>query len=416
VERELWDVIVCGGGTAGAVAGVAAAREGARTLVVEEFGALGGTQTLGWVTPMMSNAVHGTELCAGLDAEIRRRHAAVHPGEDQAWFNPQALAVVLDELAAEHGTSLLYHASVTNLTRRGDGWAVQVSQGDARMEARAAVVLDCTGDADGARLAGAELMSGDEDGRHQPATLRFTMANVDLHAVAADLRGLGIPCRTPLLEAGFAEATESPLAARVTAGVAEGVLGERDLGYFQFFPMLGRPGELAFNCPRLAGVDGATPRDVSRAQVTGRAKIARIARFCQRQMPGFQNAYVGVVAPMLGVRETRRVVGEHVLTEEECLSAAKCADPIARYYDIPYRCLVPRGVDNLLVAGRCLSASFNAQASARIQPVCRAMGEAAGVAAALCAKAGVSPRDLPYADLRARLDHWGLFPDLSSIP
>jgi hypothetical protein len=200
-----------------------------------------------------------------------------------------------------------------------------------------------------------------------------------------------------------------------------------DLGYFQFFTVLGRPRELAFNCPRIVGFDPEDPFEVSRALAVGREKIFRIAEFCKRWVPGFEASYVSVVAPLMGIRESGRVVGDYVLTEDDHQRCRKFPDAVARnrypidihladggvelrklppndYHEIPYRCLLPVGLDNVLVAGRCLSASFVAQSSVRIQPVCRALGEAAGAAAALSVRSGVNPRDLPYDSLRAELD------------
>lgn len=439
----MWDVLVCGGGTAGVVAGIAAAREGVRTLIIEQFGALGGTQTQGWVTPMMPNFIEQRHLHGGLDAELRRRHALRHPGppgewDAQSYYNPLTMALIYDEIAEEFGASVLFHSHVvavewTSLPHaptphvEGGSWRVLVANKDGLSWLEARIVIDCTGDADVARLAGAETLSGDDEARHQPMTLRFTMANIDEESAAERFR------TGSFLYFGTGEATESTIAEEVAQAVRDGVLEAGDLGYFQFFSMLGRPRELAFNCPRITGLDGASAADLSAAQRIGRQKIERIANFCRRYLPGFAGSYVATIAPMVGVRETRRIVGLHVLTEEECLGATKFPDPVARccypvdvhnpsgpgitikkipagdYYEIPYRCLVPAETDGMLVAGRCLSATFNAQSSARIQPVCRAMGEAAGIAAALCVRNGQKPREVRYSDLRAKMDERGFF-------
>jgi len=431
----MWDVVVCGGGTAGAVAGLAAAREGAKTLIIEQFGALGGTQTQGWVTPMMPNRIENRQLCAGLDAELRRRHAERHPNEDQSWYNPHTVAIILDQMAQEFGSTVFFQTIVVGAKRTGDNWRLGLVNKDGLTEIEGKILIDATGDADVARAARAEVFSGDEEGRHQPMTLRFTMGNVNMEGVEVYLRTLGLDAAPPLLYFGASEAKDSAVGDVVRGAVADGLLEEDDLGYFQFFGILGRPRELAFNCPRISGLDGASAKDLSAAQVVGRQKIDRIVRFCQRYLPGFDDAYLSTVAPMVGVRETRRIVGEYVLTEDECLAAAKFADPIARcnypvdvhnpsgpgvilkkipagdYYEIAYRCLIPKTTDGMLVAGRCLSATFNAQSSARIQPVCRAMGEASGIAAAMCVKNGIEPRALPYTALRERLEHWDFWGD-----
>jgi hypothetical protein len=197
--------------------------------------------------------------------------------------------------------------------------------------------------------------------------------------------------------------------------------------------MAGRPGELAFNCPRIAEhTDGTDIEHLSAAMRSGRRAIRRYVEFCRRYLPGCEQGYLVLSAPMVGVRETRRIMGEYVLTAEDVLAGRRFPDAVARsnypidihrdpgeeggglrhlppgtFYEIPYRCLVPRGVDNLLTAGRCLSASFAAQGSVRIQSNCRALGEAAGLAAALSLRQGVAPRALDGAMVRAELQARG---------
>jgi hypothetical protein len=190
--------------------------------------------------------------------------------------------------------------------------------------------------------------------------------------------------------------------------------------------MNGRPGELAFNAPRIAGLDPLDAFELSRAYQVGRAKIFRIAEFMKRYFPGCENSYVSGIAPLMGIRESRRVVGEYILTAEDHQSCRKFPNPITRnrypvdihlrvgldfrhlpkgeWHDIPYECIVVKGLQNLWVAGRCLSADFVAQSSTRIQPVCRSLGEAAAIAATLCSRSGRAARDLAYEDLSPHLD------------
>lgn len=435
-RSDAYDVIVCGGGTAGAVAAIKAARLGARTLVVEALSGLGGTQTFAWVTPMMPNYLGEDQLCRGMNLEIQQRHAARY-GEGevpnaQVWYDPIAVAAILEEMADEAGVVRLYNAMLASVSTSDSGDGVRIEEvvvqtkGGA-LHFTAKTFVDATGDADVVFLAGGETMSGDEHGVNQPMTLRFTVANVALREVIAFFGEHASPATERFLHVGFGEARRSPIEHLVAKAVADGVLREGDLGYFQFFTIHGRPGELAFNCPRLVGFDPLDPFSVSEALSAGRLAIQRVHRFVQSYIPGFERSYISVVAPMIGNRESRRVVGEYVLTEEDHQTARKFHDAIARnrypidihlvgggielralpkddYHEIPYRCLVPKGIVNALVAGRCLSATFAAQSSARIQPVCRAMGEAAGAAAALCATSGIAPKDLEYATLRGYLD------------
>jgi hypothetical protein len=295
------------------------------------------------------------------------------------------------------------------------------------LKATAQIYIDATGDATLSRLAGATIESGDATGKNQPMTLRFTLGNIDTAKVAEFFGDDAKPNRPDFLSVGMAKAEESAIGALIAKAIDAEVLHPDDLGYFQFFTVLGRPRELAFNCPRITGFNPEDPFAVSQALHVGREKIFRIAEFCRLYLPGFEDSYVSVIAPLMGIRESGRVVGDYVLTEDDHQQCRKFPDAVARnrypidihladggvelrklpendYHEIPYRCLLPVGLDNLLVAGRCLSATFVAQSSVRIQPVCRALGEAAGAAAALSSRASISPRSLPYESLRAELE------------
>ncbi len=436
------DVLVCGGGTAGVVAAITAARAGADTLVIEQLGQLGGTQSAAWVTPMMPNKILEENLTHGLNDEILHRAAQLDPPPtdktgDLLWFNPVTLAFVLDDLLAEAGGRVLYHTVISDaIVENGALAGVVVENKSGRQRISARVTIDCTGDADVALRAGVPCAAGDpDDGHNQPMSLRFALANVDQERAAAFLADeLGMACyaRPPLFEIGAGEAKNTPLGPLICRAVEEGTLAEDDLGYLQFFSMLGRPGELAFNCPRISGLSATDAWDLSKAQTVGRQKIRRIARFFKSYVKGFEDSYIGTVAPMVGVRESRRIVGDYTLTEEDYLTEARFPDAVARnsypidihsvkakgglimkhlppghYHEIPYRCLLPVGVENLLVAGRCLSATFAAQAAVRIQQNCRAFGEAAGLAAVLSLEQGVPPRRIDTDELRRRLNAQG---------
>ncbi len=435
-------VLVCGGGTAGVVAAMAAARAGADVLVVDQLGQLGGTQSAAWVTPMMPNKILTENLTHGLNDDILRRAAEYDPpptdkSGDLLWFNPITLTLVLDDLLAEAGGRVLYHTWISDaIVKNGALAGIVIENKSGRQRIQARVTIDCTGDADVAFRAGVPCVSGDpEEGRNQPMSLRFALAGVDQERAAAFLADeLGMNCyaRPPLFEIGTGEAKNTPLGPLICAAVAEGVLAEDDLGYLQFFSMLGRPGELAFNCPRLAGLSATDAWDLSRAQTIGRQKIRRIARFFKTFVRGFEHSYIGTVAPMVGIRESRRIVGDYTLTEQDYLLEARFQDAVARnsypidihstkakgglimkhlppghYHEIPYRCLLPVGIENLLVAGRCLSATFAAQAAVRIQQNCRALGEAAGLAAVLALEQEVTPRGVDTDELRRRLNAQG---------
>jgi hypothetical protein len=429
-----FDVIVCGGGTAGAAAAIKAGRLGARTLVIDQMNGLGGTQSMGWVTPMMPNYLGDEQLVGGINRDIQAQHAELSPQTDfanaQVWYNPVMLALALDRLAEEAEVTRLFGSFLVGahtVGQRIESIRVTCKGDSATKDLSAEIFIDATGDADLAHLAGAPTVSGDSSGVNQPMTLRFALGGVNISAVGGFFGDSAKPNTRDFLSVGFAEAKNSVIGNLVRRAIESKVLGEDDLGYFQFFTMLGRPGELAFNCPRIAGFDPLDSFSLSKATSQGREKIYRIFDFCKRFLPGFENSYISVVAPLMGIRESRRIVGKYILTEEDHQGCRKFEDAIARnrypidihlasggvelrklppddYHEIPYRCLLPIGVSNLLVAGRCLSATFVAQSSVRIQPVCRAMGEASGAAAALCSKSGVLPGDLDYELLRPHLD------------
>ena len=438
------DLLVVGGGTAGAIAAIAGAREGLTTLVVEQFGFLGGSQTGALVIPMMPNQIRGVPLNAGIDREVNQRlidmkESGVWRDGNRGWFNPEALKLVLEQMAIESGAEILYYTVFEDVVMEGNAVAgIVVANKAGRGVILAKRTIDATGDADVAFRAGAPYESGDPStGLNQPFSVRFLLGNVDLKRFAEFLRSLG---RHDVLEQAEGSSVLLIHSAMVwnkgwtlepifRKAVQEGALHESDGNYFQVFSMAGRPGELAFNCPRIsAEIDGTDPFHLSRALVKGREIIQRYVAFCRKYLPGCEKAYLVATAPMVGVRESRRILGEYYLTTDDVLGAKKFPDAVCRnnypldihrdpkddkpmvtrlpegeYHEVPYRCLVPLNVENLLVAGRCLSASFEAQSSVRIQSNCRAMGEAAAVAAKISLELAVAPRRVDGIALRKAL-------------
>lgn len=428
---EGYDVIVCGGGTAGAVAAIAAGRAGAKTLVIEQLGSLGGTQANGWVTPMMPNYLGEFRLSRGINLDILAEQAKLQPpgkiDHGEEWYDPALLALVLDNMATGAKVECLFNATLIDAEKEGrELRAVEIATRGGRRWLPAKTFIDCTGDADLAALVGAGLMGGNEAEEHQPMTLRFAMGNIDIQRLREQDSGI-LRINTPdYVESGYHDAKQGEFGRRIIEAISRGILADDDLGYFQFFSVNGRPNELAFNTPRIAGLDPMDPFQMSKAYQVGRAKIYRIWQFMKAFVAGFEGAYISSIAPLMGIRESRRVVGEYILSEDDHQACRKFDDVIARncypvdihlktgtdyrkfppgeWHDIPYRSLVVKGFENLWVAGRCLSADFVAQSAVRIQPVCRAMGEAAGNAAALCAQGGIASQGLAYQDLRAKLD------------
>jgi hypothetical protein len=431
------DVLVVGGGTAGAVAAIAAGRMKVKTLIIEQFGFLGGSQTGALVTPMMHNQVNGIQLNPGIGMEIMERlHLTGDTGGDNlGWFNAEMLKYILDDFVSEANVATRFHTLASDaIVNQGVIQGIIVESKSGRQAILANQVIDCTGDADIAVRAGAPFSSGrDEDGMNQAMSLRFHLGNIDLpkfckfmNTIAPDRKYEHHPNH---LHTASVWGTDWALVKYFEQGVKSGILKRSDGDYFQLFSVPGRPNELSFNCPRISDrVKGYDVTDLTYAQQEGRKKIRRLLAFMRKYFPGFEKAYIVFTAPMVGVRESRRIKGEYILSIDDILNARKFPDPVARnnypvdihnpkgtgtkfysqlkpgeYHEVPYRCLIPLKIDNLLVAGRCISATFEAQSSIRIQSDCYAFGQAAGVAAALCAKKKTVPRKLEYKYLEKYL-------------
>ncbi|REE67328.1 FAD dependent oxidoreductase [Paenibacillus taihuensis] len=431
------DVLVIGGGTAGVVAAIASARMGKRTILVEQNGFLGGTATAALVTPMMANHINRLPLNTGICEEINQRlertgDGALASDGNSGWFNPEKLKFVLEDLVLEAGVECIYYSFVHEvLVDQGRVAGIVLHNKSGKLRINSRLTIDASGDADVAFKAGVPFESGNpfNEGKNQAMSMRFHMGQVDLPRVAAFIRSIGGYCGDyPFMHAASVWGHNLPLEPLLRKAVDDGILEMSDGDYFQFFSVPGRPGELAFNCPRITErVDGTNVFHLTDAAQRGRRIIARFERFLKAYIPGFEESYIVMTSQMVGVRESRRIVGSYTLSQNDVRQGAKFEDAIARscypidvhspnrgdeqkldfgnlpegqYHEIPYRCLVPMVMDSLLVAGRCISADFHAQSAIRIESNCRAFGEAAGTAAALCIDHGLEPRNLSGILLR----------------
>lgn len=413
-----WDVIVAGGGSSGVAAAVSSARQGLRTLLIERLGFLGGTSTGSLVTPMMKNAGYNGEIYTEiLDRLNTTGDSAVHENGNPGWFNPEMMKCILDDVCLESGANILFDTVITGVQAEA-GKVLNLTcynkSGFSTISAKA--FIDATGDADLCALAGASFEKGDEYGKNQALSLRFMMSNIDMETFAAWIKeidpepDMSVVCRDDkgqllVTTAHTWDGEKWKLRPYFEKAVEDGVLKSEDGAYFQLFSIPGQPGAAGFNCPRIyaeKSLDTLDMWDISYAYSTGRKQIRRIAEFCKRYLKGFEGAYVSQIAPLLGVRDSRRIEGEYKLTEEDIFNAKKFENPVAysdypvdvhsrekgkselkfipegEYYEIPQESLIPKGFKNLLVVGRGISATFRAQASLRIQPNCWSMGEYAG--------------------------------------
>jgi hypothetical protein len=430
------DVLVVGGGIAGVMAALAAGRTGARTLLVERFGSLGGTGTAAMMNLFYVPYAASRGLVRELFDRLIARGGAI-PGEFVV-YDPELYKVTALEMLAEAGVRVLLHTFVSDVVMDGrDLRGIVTENKSGRQAILSRVTVDASGDADIAARAGAPYIKGRErDGKMRPMTLIFRMGGVDVARLVdyvrthpEDFSPDPLQCMLDLEHQmirvfGFFKLVEE--------AKARGELWP-DCYYFRVESVLPDRGVLTVNATRVYGVDGTNAEDLSRAEIETRHQMIQLANWTRARVPGFERSFILDSANTIGVRETRRIRGEYLMTEEDILAGrhyddvvgvdanqqnprqqgghppdgqeggpqdVEARELVARMfvYEIPYGCLVPREVDGLLVAGRCISVDHHADVYTRNQGTAMATGVAAGVAGALAARAGVPPR---AADVRA---------------
>ncbi len=429
-EFDHAEVVVVGSGAAGSTAAIAAARAGADTLLVERYGFLGGTSVMvldsfyGFYTP----ATNAVRVVNGIPWEIVQRLAKYDAvierpssyGAGQAvTYDPTLLKVVWEQAALASGARLRLHTLVLDVLKDGDRITGLVVAGKTGLGViRGQTFVDASGDADLVWRAGAPFEWAGADGQPaQSLTTTFRMGNVDLAAAKA--------------------IRHDELVARMKAANLSGDYRlPREEGSVHRTPYAG---VVATNMTRVAYVDGTDPVELTKAEVEGRRQALEYTRFLRDQIPGYEHAFLMNFSTQIGIRETRRLLGEYRLTRDDVLNArrfddaiAQCGAPIEDHnpsrstrweyvpeggtYDIPYRALLPVGVGNLVVAGRCLSADHDAHASVRSMGQCMAMGQAAGTAAALAASGGTALHAVPISQLQETLRANGALFSGANVP
>ena len=315
-----YDVVVCGGGTAGAFAAIAAADQGMSVLVIEQFGSLGGTATNGLVTPVMHTHINGNPQCSYIfDRLVARQKKYGGCNDAGNMFDPLVLEVALEELCVESGAKLLYHTFVSDaVVENGAVTAVKIVNKGGEQLVTGKVFIDCTGDGDVSVLAGAGYTKGTpETGVCQPMSLRYLLGGVDIRKVGEFFESES--ARTGAKGASYDRREESVYAAVTANGewaltdcfrraIAAGDLEPEDEMYWQVFMIPGRADGLAFNCPEFFDhIDGTNPDDLTYSQIRGKKAILRQLAFYKKYMKGFENAYVAEIASMVGIRESGAV-------------------------------------------------------------------------------------------------------------
>jgi len=413
---DRYDVIVVGSGSAGSSAAISAARRGARTLVVDRLGFMGGTSTAvldtfyafytPGATPRRVVGGIGWEVVEHLTADgVAFERPNTYGAGTGVTYDQETLKVLWERLAEDAGADLLLHTWATGVTvTDGRVRALRIWNKGGERTIEAAAFVDASGDADVCAMAGVPYDDASSTGTVQSLSTLFRLANVDIARAAT------VP--------------KAKLWATMRDAAATGAYRLPRLeGSWHRTP---HEGVVMVHMTRIPNVDATDPEQLTRAELEGRRQVQEYHRFLRDRMPGFERSVMVSTSPAIGIRESRRVHGDHRLTREEVLGGARFADEIAlcgapiedhgpggdtewRYvaedgvYGIPYRSLLPSGIEGLLVAGRCFSATHDAHASARSMATCMAMGQAAGTAAALAATRDTTPRDLSADTVRERL-------------
>ncbi|WOH50516.1 FAD-dependent oxidoreductase [Bradyrhizobium sp. sBnM-33] len=425
-----YEVAVLGGGPAGIAAAVAAARAGRRTLLIERYGFLGGMGTAAGVTNFcgLHANVHGemhrvvqgiaSELLARIDRldGLNAPHLILGKIFAQA-YDSAAYKIAADDLLAAYNVDILFHALGAGVVMDDDKriHALMVETKAGRLAVRSDIFIDCSGDGDLAAWAGASFEVGDNAGGMLYPSMMLRLNGIDPERAGEAWRT--IPA---LMEK--AEAAGTHRFPRKSAIVRP----QRS------------PIEWRVNFTQLAREDGSAisgidPDQMTRGEIEGRRQAVQAFEFL-RTVPGFENSYIVDLPPQLGIRETRRVIGGYMLSGEDVLSCASFDDSIGvngwpmeqhvagdvvfkfppipesrGFNELPYRMLVPEGIDNLLMAGRCASMTHDGQSAARVSGACFAMGEATGLAAALALSGNTNPRDIAVEKLQQMLKQQGAF-------
>lgn len=412
-----YDVIVCGGGFAGVAAAIAAAGNGMKVLIIEKSGFLGGAAGNCQVNPFMPyyTKINGkrADLSAGIFSEIMKLLSALGGlHKNGSTFNEEILKLVLDRMTSDKGVTVLFHSYITEIIKEnGKIHAVSCANKSGIQTFYADFFIDATGDADIAALAECPFRLGrGGDNLCQPMTLCFRLANVDVDKVFSTREEINNVYGIKLENGELKNPRENVLYMRHMSD---------DI--------------LHLNSTRVIRKSPVNALDLSDAEREAREQVFELYTLLKENCEGFEDAVLLASDPEIGVRESRMIDGLYTLTEADLKACTKFEDGIAAcnydidihnpdgsgtshyyfaegtYYTIPYRCLVPRKVENLLVAGRCISGTHEAQASYRIMPVCCTLGEAAGTAAAIALENGSSAADVNTEKLRNLLKENGAF-------
>ena len=414
-----YDVVVAGSGPAGICAAVAAAREGAKVALVERYGVVGGNLTTGYVGPILGMVGKGTmrdelvELLGVPENDMIGETGRAHDFE--------MAKIRLMQFVNHPNIDVYLQTTVTDVIKEGDTLkGIIATSGEGQFALLGKVTIDATGDGLVSYLAGATTEKGREDGLMQPVTLEFTIDGVD--------ESKGVICIGDVDDVRLGDERFLDYCKRLSL---EGEIPER-IAAVRLHPTT-HSGQRQVNTTQVNGIDMTRVDHIFKADLELREQILTLLDFFHKHIPGYENCRIISSGTTTGVRETRRVIGDYIITAEEMAAGCRFDDVIVHRaefivdihnpegsgqaeehiqycdpYDLPYRCFTPKGIENLYTAGRCISGTHRAHASYRVMSICMAMGEAVGVAAAMCAESGCTPRSLNVKELQNRLTNKGI--------
>ena len=432
---DRFDVLVAGGGTAGVCAAVSAARSGAKVCLIEQSAMLGGIGTSGMMTALIGPKNFFGGIGKEIVTELKNQNAIYYSERNNIWapYQNEAMKSVLDQLVLENNVTLYLYTKVVGVIKEHNILkSVILSSIEGNFAIEASIFIDTTGDGNLSLFAGEKFMAGDENGNVQAPTMTAYYSNIDFDKTNCFTQENG-GNRDKIIQSLLPQA------------IKDGVIRVEDMhhpGVFQVGEDYG-----VANCGHIYGANCFTAKGLTSATIEGRKLAKEYFEFYKRYIPGFENARYITTASYLGIRESRRVIGRHICDYNDKIHYTKYVDGILRYEggpatdmhsssadkksyqeyykmytaqakndelpaqpwtDMPYRALLAKETDNLLVAGRCVSSDRFVLAQIRVMGYCMMMGQAAGTTAAMCAKDQIISSKVNIAELQKKLQQSGI--------
>ncbi len=445
-----YDVVIVGGGISGSIAAIASARMNVKTLLIEEKGCLGGSLTSSGTGPMMTFHAGKEQVIKGITDEliqnlVKKGMSVGHIVDSTGYtysvtpFDSEAMKFELERMVEQAGGKILYHSVITQvIIDNRIAKKLKLLSCGSHFEIFGKVFIDASGDGDLIYQSNIPYKQGrDKDGKDQPMSMNMKLSDVDINLIREimdkEVHLFPFLKKKPGLEKKAERLSCSGFQEIMKTGIEnKEVTFDRDI--VLFFETNTR-NEVIVNMSRINNLNPVDPFDVSKAEIEGRKQVWQLYLYLKKAIPGFKNAKLISTGPNIGIRSSRRLIGNYTITVQDILNGTKFYDGISAcgypidihssdgsstnstflnygvWYTIPYRCLINDKVKNIISTGRIVSATFEAQASLRVSPSCGALGHASGVSAALCVKNNVLPVDIDVKLIRDELKKQGAFLD-----